>query len=746
MKHLFKTAAIVITAAMLLQATAFGADITTVGQPSETGGSQDSAFTTVSQPAGTADTQDSDITVVSQPAGTADTQDTNVAAVDQPSETGDTQETDVAAVGQSAETGTPQDTDVAAISQPAGTADPTRDYVRHLYSTLLGREPEAAGLTDWTNRLKSKAETGAEVVQGIVFSDEFKNKKLSDENYVTILYSALFDRGPDSSGYNGWVSDLKDGLSRNYVLAGFIGSEEFHKLCAKYGINPGSIEISGIVDENPLITHFVSYIYRYLMGRQNDPKGLEDWVNRLATHTETAAEVVSGFVFSDEFIDKNLSDKDYVSVLYRTILDRDLDNAGFADWCGKLENGMSRLYVLRGFIQSSEFGELCEEYEITPGTITSGEARDRDAGVTRFVMLSYQNALNRKATAGELNNWCTVLLTGTKPSDYLSTILFSPESQPSSLSDDAFVSRLYQLVLQRAPSEKERTDALAALKSGDRKNLFNQICGLDEYRLLVTKYNLREARYQNPPEYYQVKDYIAPLTGGNYDLTYNFEGLKVAWVIKRLKVNYGNYVGMGTKAEYTYAVAAAVKNFQKNNNLEQTGIVNLETWLAMGYSEDEWYHLGTYVSPLRTNAMSTREDHIEAMIATAYEYLDTPYVVGASGAPGLGLDCSGLAMQALYGAGIDMETITPVTHSYPGHEYESANMWLSPKFKHVPYSERQRGDLIFYQDGYGNIIHVAIYLGNNQVIESTVPANKVIIANIINGYRANIKGVARPFI
>lgn len=246
--------------------------------------------------------------------------------------------------------------------------------------------------------------------------------------------------------------------------------------------------------------------------------------------------------------------------------------------------------------------------------------------------------------------------------------------------------------------------------------------------------------YQNPAQYYQIKDKIT-LTGGGYNLSYGFEGIKVRKIIQRLGLGSG--VGMGG-AFYGTSVQNAVKTFQKNNGLSQTGTVDLLTWLRMGFSQTEWESYGAYVSPMRVNENSSRSAHIEAMIGRAYDYLGNDYVIGASGAPGLGVDCSGLVMQALYAAGLDISPITPVSHAQPGHEYESRNMWASSKFMHVPYAQRQRGDLIFYQSSSGVVIHVAIYLGNNQVIEAW--PNKVVVWPVQNGSRSNIKGVVRPFV
>lgn len=242
--------------------------------------------------------------------------------------------------------------------------------------------------------------------------------------------------------------------------------------------------------------------------------------------------------------------------------------------------------------------------------------------------------------------------------------------------------------------------------------------------------------YQNPSQYLQIKHVQKTLSGGGYELSKGFMGLKVLYTQRKLGLNR-------TRAIMDDTTMLAVRKFQSSRKLPVTGVVNYATWKAMGFTEEQWYGLGTYASKLKTNPNSTRKDCIEAMISTAYEYLGTEYVIGAAGAPGTGIDCSGLVMQALYAAGIDPEPVNPVRHSHPGYEYESRNMWNLP-MKKVPYNERQRGDLIFYTGPSGYINHVAIYLGNDQVIESW--PTKVVVWPIKNSHRSAIKGVMRPFV
>ncbi len=237
--------------------------------------------------------------------------------------------------------------------------------------------------------------------------------------------------------------------------------------------------------------------------------------------------------------------------------------------------------------------------------------------------------------------------------------------------------------------------------------------------------------YKNPPGYIQLKDKIS-VSGAGKSLVKGTMGLRVAKVQRKL--------GMGRVWEIVGPnTMSKVKSFQKKNGLKVTGVVDLTTWKKMGFSESSWYSLDSYVTPVKTNSKSTRSDLVEQMIRTAESYLGTEYVVGAAGPPGSGIDCSGLVMQAMYSIGIDPAPVSVTRHTQPGYEYESRNLWNLPTLKTV--KTPQRGDLVFYKDSSGQVIHVAIYLGNNRVIESW--PEKVVNWPLIHPERALIKGYKR---
>lgn len=133
---------------------------------------------------------------------------------------------------------------------------------------------------------------------------------------------------------------------------------------------------------------------------------------------------------------------------------------------------------------------------------------------------------------------------------------------------------------------------------------------------------------------------------------------------------------------------------------------------------------------------ATRSQCVEAMISRAYEYLGTPYRWDYSCEAGVGVDCAGLVMQALYATGMDLSPFNPWDHYYtPGHDHYANDMWNSGRFMHVSWANRQRGDLISWNG------HIAIYLGNDQMIEATSPRVRVASVYVWGG----VRGVIRPF-
>lgn len=236
-------------------------------------------------------------------------------------------------------------------------------YVTRLYRLCLGREPDTAGLQDWTDRMCDGRVTGAVAAQGFFFSAEFKNRNYSNEEFVELLYNVMMNRASDYSGKIDWVYKLNNGVGREGVFKGFSDSTEFDNICNSYGIQRGTITVSQGRDRKPGLTTFVSRLYTKALGREYDVDGLNDWCNRICDKKWTVMDVATtGFFYSDEFLNKRLTNGEYIKVLYRTFFDREYDQDGYRYWLNRLNAGVSRREVLGGFANSAEFANLMASY------------------------------------------------------------------------------------------------------------------------------------------------------------------------------------------------------------------------------------------------------------------------------------------------------------------------------------------------------------------------------------------------
>ena len=236
------------------------------------------------------------------------------------------------------------------------------DFTARMYTVALGRQAESAGLLDWSNQLMSQKIDGAGIAQGFIFSQEFQNRNLSNSDYLDTLYKTFFDRKPDAGGKAYWLNRMQAGTSRKEVLSGFVNSQEFSNLCDAYGIARGTMQADGSSIYRPGVRSFVLRMYTKALKRDGETLGVEDWTNRINTGVMSPEAVAKSFFGSEEFVNKNLNNADYVETLYQTFMDRASDKDGKAYWVAKLGAGASRESVLEGFSRSQEFTMIMKRY------------------------------------------------------------------------------------------------------------------------------------------------------------------------------------------------------------------------------------------------------------------------------------------------------------------------------------------------------------------------------------------------
>lgn len=231
-------------------------------------------------------------------------------------------------------------------------------FVSRLYAECHGRNPDTDGLNYWVTKLVNGSLTGADVGREFVFSNEYIRKNTSNDQYVEMLYNVFMDRQSDAEGKAYWIGCLEQGLSREYLFRGFAQSSEYLNICSSYGITRGSVAITQARDQKPNVTKYACRLYTQALGRTYDPDGLNYWCKAIINGAKTPQVAAEAFINSPEFQRKNLSNEDYIKVLYRTFMGREYDNGGLQYWIGEMNKGRSRQYVLTQFANSPEFKRI----------------------------------------------------------------------------------------------------------------------------------------------------------------------------------------------------------------------------------------------------------------------------------------------------------------------------------------------------------------------------------------------------
>jgi hypothetical protein len=100
------------------------------------------------------------------------------------------------------------------------TYSPERVKVAQLYACFLRRCPELAGLDFWAGKLREGWTVG-QIAQLLIESPEGQTLygSLTNEQYVTAMYSQLLNRAPDQAGFDYFVGLLNNGAGRGTIFA-----------------------------------------------------------------------------------------------------------------------------------------------------------------------------------------------------------------------------------------------------------------------------------------------------------------------------------------------------------------------------------------------------------------------------------------------------------------------------------------------------------------------------------------------
>jgi len=288
-----------------------------------------------------------------------------------------------------------------------------------------------------------------------------------------------------------WRTPMAAGETRTFTIRpdNFLNAGTYNPTVTITGSSGAQVQVRPTFTVTALsaVESFVTRLYQNVLNRAPEADGLKYWNDKLRSGT-TGASVAYGFFFSKELIGRNVSNEEFIDILYRTLLNRPADAAGKAYWLSQMLPGYPRENIFAGFVNSIEFDNLCKQAGVVRGTYTPPAG-----GMIRvFVTRLYRETLNRAPDQGGLDYWTNILLNGASGSEVARGFVFSNELTNRKLSNADFVEVLYKTLMGRGSDAAGKAYWVNYLNSGvTRQAVFNSFTNSVEFGQICQKHGIK---------------------------------------------------------------------------------------------------------------------------------------------------------------------------------------------------------------------------------------------------------------
>jgi len=258
---------------------------------------------------------------------------------------------------------------------------------------------------------------------------------------------------------------------------------------------------------------FVERLYKIALNREPEKEGMDFWVNHVVNDGATGADCARFFLLdAPEFMNRNLNNDKFVDTLYSVFFDRAAEAGGKAYWVGQLNSGVSKRDVVNGFIESTEWCNVCAGYGVKSGAVYHKATKPSDNALA-FATRLYTCCLGRDPEDAGLKYWALALTNLEQDAAHAALLFFTSEELVNAkISDETFVYRLYSTFMDRYPEQEGLTYWLTQLVLGtSREALIKQFAESPEFTALCKQYGIERGTLPQPQQPVKTKETITVL-------------------------------------------------------------------------------------------------------------------------------------------------------------------------------------------------------------------------------------------
>ena len=251
---------------------------------------------------------------------------------------------------------------------------------------------------------------------------------------------------------------------------------------------------ANVPTSNGSIADFAERLYTVALNRKSDADGKKYWVDEIKNGNKTGGECAHFFLIdAPEFLNRGLSDDEFVETLYKTFFGRESEPAGKAYWVGELKKGTkTREDVIGGFIDSTEWCNVCATYGVKSGAPTA-KSEKASENAKNFATRLYTCCLGRNPETDGLNYWGLALTNLEKTGCEAAGFFFTgDEFEGLGTTNEEYVKRLYKTFMDRTPAADEVEYWVGQIKSAkmNRRAVLQFFGQCEEFTNICAKYGI----------------------------------------------------------------------------------------------------------------------------------------------------------------------------------------------------------------------------------------------------------------
>jgi len=210
-----------------------------------------------------------------------------------------------------------------------------------IYREYIPKLPDIIKHANYYIKKESVKLDDSQIVENIIITVENPIEDSQISGKIKISGWAIEGNSQDNSGIDRIeiFIDGKPGMGKNLNLAN-----------------------NDIEEEDSPAYNLVKRFYSQCYNQKPEDNTVNYWGTKLESGEVSITDVAKKFILSEEFKNRNLSNKAYIDLLYRVLLNREPDDKGYKYWSDRLSEGTNRNVVLYGFLKSIEYKGLCRSY------------------------------------------------------------------------------------------------------------------------------------------------------------------------------------------------------------------------------------------------------------------------------------------------------------------------------------------------------------------------------------------------